>query len=59
MKIMFLCTSGFNFRFLYKIGSDRKVDAVQTKKNFENRFINSNANKDYVGGGGEEEEEVR
>ena len=32
------------------------------KKNFENRFINSKANIDYVGGGGGgggEEEEVR
>ena len=29
------------------------------KRNFENRFINSKANVDYVGGGGGEEEEVR
>ena len=51
-KSCFGRTSGLNFRFLYKNGNDRKVNAVQPKKrNFENRFINSKVNVDYLGGG--------
>ncbi len=49
IEIRVLRTFSFNFRFTTR--RNRKVNAFQPKKNFENQFINSKANINYVGGG--------
>ncbi len=52
LKSGFWRTSGFDFRFLHKPEMTAKWMRFSQKRNFENRFINSKANVDYVGGGG-------